>query len=350
MAGSTLDVDRLPGDARWFPADLDVASANWSFLRIGVEALERSVFLDDRLQAGTSPARVLDHRTVEAAVAAAGGDGPAAPAWLFHTSYCGSTLFARALHLPPFQVALKEPLVLRRLADAHRHGVPAGNCLATAVALLSRRWFAGGGVVIKPTHVALPLAAEFMRASAGSRALVLTSSLEDFLISNLKKPRQTQAKLPELTERAVQGTRFMAQLPPEAFQPPDLLCAAALQWAGQRHRIDMLLASVGTERIRELRFDQWIGDFGAVVADASEWLGLPAPAAALRERAEEVAYRHAKVPELEFDLGRREAEADQVRRVYGVSLQRALQWAERLVLPALRQADRQTGGTRAGNV
>lgn len=344
MGGGAPDAAGLIADAQWFPVELDVAAGRWSFLRMRADVLERSVFLDDRLQADAGTLRMLDDRTVGAALAARGARADRPPAWLFHTSFCGSTLFARALHLPPLQVTLKEPLVLRRLADAQWRGIRTGTCLEHAVALLSRGWSAGGGVAVKPTHAALPLAAGLMRASPGSRALVLTSALEDFLVSNLKKPRESQAKVPELTERAMHGTRLPAHLPAAAFEPPDLLCAAALQWAGQCHRVDLLRAGVGADRVRVLRFDEWIRDVAGVVVEASQWLGLPASSAALRERADEVANRHAKAPGVEFGIRQRDAETDEVRRAYDAPLRRALEWAGRFVLPALRQAGARTGG------
>jgi hypothetical protein len=69
------------------------------------------------------------------------------------------------------------------------------------------------------------------------RAMILTSSLDDFLISNLKEPPESQAKIVPLVERALRATRFGGRLPAPANRPPDMLGAAGLKefdetWGG----------------------------------------------------------------------------------------------------------------------
>ncbi|HEY4555061.1 MAG TPA: hypothetical protein VIG68_01300, partial [Lysobacter sp.] len=206
-------------DARWFPVDLDVVHGRFAFLPIDADVLERSVFLDTRIEARLTDATVVDADALPA------GDPPP-PGWLFHTSFCCSTLLARALHLPPALVALKEPLVLRRLADAREAGQDTDALLPQTVALLARPWQPRGAVVIKPTHAALNIAGDCLDATPGSRAVVLSSGLEDFLVSNIKKTPETQAKIPALAERALKAGTLAARLGPGAFAPPDLLCAA----------------------------------------------------------------------------------------------------------------------------
>lgn len=321
-------------DAAWFPIDLDVVAGRWSFLRLEPDVLERSTFMDDRMDVEYGRATVIGAEAVAGAIESL-PNPPQPPAWLFHTSFCGSTLFARALHLPPSQVSLKEPLVLRRLADAHRTGRSIDVYLPQVIALLARPWATGAGVAIKPTHVALGIADRLMAATPGSRALVLTSSLEDFLVSNLKKSRDSQAKLPELAERALQGTRLLTQLPAGAFQPPDVLCAAALQWAGQRQRVADLVAKFGEQRVRTLEFDAWVRQLEETIVQSSKWLRLPAAAEELRGRARQVGRYHAKAAAVSYDAQQREAEAARIRDAYSGPLQRARNWVSQFVLPAM---------------
>ncbi|MBU8976650.1 hypothetical protein JI752_010910 [Lysobacter sp. MMG2] len=316
-------------DARWFPVDLHVPERRFTFATLDVDALERSTFLDTRLDAG------LDDATpVGADAAASVAAPPRPPAWLFHTSFCGSTLLARALHVPPHQVALKEPLVLRRLGDARHAGWSTGELSATTARLLSRPWSDGGGVLIKATHAALNIAGELLDATPGSRAVLLTSSLEDFLISNLKKPADTWAKVPELAERALRAGSLHTRLPAQALQPPDLLCAVALQWAAQRDLIARLAAQYG-DRARLLDFTTLAADPVGVPVACSRWWRLPAPAEVVRARADEVARRNAKAVSVEYSADRRAHEARLVHDHHRGELARARAWAERFVMPAL---------------
>ena len=106
-------------DASWFPVDLDVPARAFRFLKLAPSVLEDSVFLDTRIGAP------LEQAVAVPAGALGASPAGAVPAFLFHTSFCCSTLLARTLHIAPRVVALKEPLVLRRLADARHRPLPA---------------------------------------------------------------------------------------------------------------------------------------------------------------------------------------------------------------------------------
>ncbi|HEY0503108.1 MAG TPA: hypothetical protein VGD42_06380 [Lysobacter sp.] len=315
-------------DARWFPVDLHVPERRFGFARLDLDALERSTFMDTRLDAALASLEQVPADAFEAPLP------PRPPAWLFHTSFCGSTLLARALHVPPAQVALKEPLVLRRLGDARHAGWDVRELCTVTARLLARPWSDGGGVLVKATHAALNVADELLEATPGSRAVLLTSSLDDFLVSNLKKPRETLEKVPALAERALQAGTLHRRLPPQALQPPDLLGAVALQWAAQRD----LVAGLATRhagRVRVLDFADLAHDPVGVSLACSRWWRLPAAADAIRARAQDVAQRNAKAVDVSYSATQRAQEARLVQDRHGDDLTRARAWAERFVLPAL---------------
>lgn len=319
-------------DAHWFPVDLDVPGRLFSFLDLDLDVLEQSSFLDNRIAAP------LDRSMAVAAdeICAASFGTSEQTGWLLHTSFCCSTLLARALHLPPCQVTLKEPLLLRRLGDARDSGRDIGMLVEPAVRLLARPWDAGGGVTIKPTHAALNIARDLVSVLPASRVLVLTSSLEDFLVSNLKKPAETQSKIPQLAERALRSGDYVKRLPAQALAPPDLCAAAALQWCAQREIVADLAIEFGSTRIRVLDSEQLLDGFVDYVLAASAWLHLPASSSELTSRARYVANRHAKATEATYDATTRAAHAMQVRTHFAQTIGRALGWAERFLLPAMR--------------
>jgi len=316
-------------DARWFPVDLNVPERRFDMAMLDVEALERSTFLDTRLDAKLAS---VEQAPVESLATLPASQRP--PAWLFHTSFCGSTLLARAVHLPRYQVALKEPLVLRRLGDARHSGWSIDGLCDTAVRLLSRPWTQDGDVLVKATHAALNIAPDLLRATPESRAVLLTSTLGDFLVSNIKKTPETQAKVPALAERALRAGTLHARLPSQALQPPDLLCAVALQWAAQRDLLAGLVRDFG-ERVRVLDFAMLAEDPENTVAACAGWWRLRAPEGALRERTREVAHRNAKAMSVEYSAQQRVQEAELVTARFGSDIARAREWAERFVLPCL---------------
>ena len=324
-------------EARWFAADLHVPDRRFAIRLLDESVIERSSFLDTRIEAPPGETQPL---TVADAEAAAAGLPRAPVGWIFHTSFCASTLLARCLHLAPHTVALKEPLVLRRLSDARHSGWSIEGLVAPSLALLARPWRAGGAVVIKPTHVALNIAAELMAAVPESRAVVVTSSLADFLVSNLKKPPDSQAKIPVLVERALRATGFGERLSAAGRQPPDLVCAAGLQWAAQQEEVRTLLTVAGTARVRVLDMHPMLGDLVGAVASCAAWLGLTLPADALAAHVREVGQRNAKAIDVPMDPERRAYEAGIVVQRHREVLTRASEWLQAHVLPAMQQAPR----------
>ena len=326
--------DRIPDitDARWFPVDVDVRGGRIAFLELSDELIANASFLDNRVDASLGDSVVLSVDEIPHAFALAH------TGWLFHTSFCCSTLLARALHFPPQQVCLKEPLVLRRLGDARDGGLEMGKFPKLIVDLLTRRRHDGAGVLIKPTHAALNIAVDLLREAPSSRAVVLTSELEDFLVSNLKKTPETQAKIPQLAERALRAGRFRHALPESAFQPPDLLCAAALQWAAQRELVVDIQDIVGVSRVWILDQQELLRDIAGVTQRVSNWLGLHPPAEAFAAHVHAVSQRHAKALDTAYGSEKREAERQLVATMFPRELENALAWARDNLLPYMRHA------------
>lgn len=324
-------------DPRWFLADLHVPERWGGMLWLDEGVIDRSNFLDTRIEARLD--EVVRCSIAQAAVAPV----PTGPiAWLFHTSFCGSTLLARALHLAPFTVALKEPLVLRRLADARFRGRSLDGLVDPCLRLLGRPWHPGGAVLLKPTHVALNLAVDLLAATPGSRAVIVTCSLEEFLISNLKKPASSKAKIPELIERMLSATSFVRRLPPAALPPPDLLCAAGLQWAATRELVHEIVAQAGAERVRVLDMQPLLTTLPDTVAQCARWLELPVPADAVAAHARAIGARNAKAMDTPYGPERRAYEASLLVHEHGLALRQALRWLEAVVLPAMTPEARAT--------
>jgi hypothetical protein len=227
-------------------------------------------------------------------------------------------------------------MVLRRLGDARDSGQVIGSLLPQAVALLSRPWYPGSRVVVKPTHAALNIAADLLDASPGSHGVVLTSSLSDFLVSNLKKTPDSQAKIPHLAERAMKVSGLYRRLPEEAFQPPDVLCAAVLQWAAQREQVADIAAIDHGERVRVLDMQMLLNDLTAAAAAASEWLALDLPTAVLEQRCRSEGNRNAKATDAPYSPARRAEESLFVANAFSDALRAAQRWAEAHVLPFMR--------------
>jgi len=321
-----------PSDAAWFPFDVDLAGGRLQWVHGDEALIKASVFLDPRM-----PAEGRPQALTPLAPLAALPPSTDTPAWLWHTSFCGSTLLARLLHLAPHSVALREPLVLRRLSDYADAGHDISPWLPPIIALLSRPWRPEGRVVLKPTHAALNLARQAMQAVPAAKAVVLTSGLDDFLVSHLKKTSDTLSNVPLLAERALRAGNLSLRLPPQALQPPSLLAAVTLQWAAQRELVADLRKASG-DRLRVLAWSRLGADMEDETVSTAAFLGLALPEDDLRAHVRALAGSHSKATTRPYDARVRDQEYALLRGTYGDDLARARQWAETYVLPAL-QAD-----------
>lgn len=316
-------------DPRWFPVDLDPVTPRFAMLRIDEGHVTGPAFMDNRLGVDFAAATPVSLPTLPALPA------PPCAAWLFHTSFCCSTLLARALQDTPACMVYREPLVLRRLSDARDRGMAVADWMQPTTRLLFRPWREDGAVVVKPTHAALNIAADLLAATPGSRAIALLSSLEDFLVSNIKKTPETHAKVPTLVERAVRAGSLRHRLSGREIDPPSLLAAVALQWVAQRE----LLVDIDERMPGRLRFmdaSQVLADLSGAARDCLEWWGLPADMATLRDRAVAVANVNAKQTSATYSASRREQDAEQLSRMFTRELTEARDWFECEILPVIR--------------
>lgn len=324
------EFDRRFENARWFPVDLGVRRRDYMCLRIDESVLERSVFIDSRIQAPIADAERINADRIDVERLPQGPVG-----WIWHTSFCGSSLLARCLHVPPYQVSLKEPSILRRLGDGRLNGFDIGDGPQVSARLLARPWHNDGAVVIKPTHAALGVSTELMDTLPASRAVLLTSELEDFLVSNIKKSAETRADIGTLANRALRALGASFPIEPEARSPPDFLCAAALQWAAQRELVLNLMTRWGFDRVRSLAAERLYADVAGCVQAVQAWLRLTAPTTAIADRVQAVGDRHAKDFERTFDGAFRKRQEAYFRAQHAAVVDRAIRWAERLLLPCM---------------
>jgi len=316
-------------DPRWFPVDLDPVTPRFAMLRIDEGHVTDPAFMDNRLDVDFAAARPVPLQAMPALPA------PPHAAWLFHTSFCCSTLLARALQDTPACMVYREPLVLRRLSDARDRGMAVAPWMTPTTRLLFRPWRDDGAVVVKPTHAALNIAADLLAATPGSRAVALLSSLDDFLVSNIKKTPETQARVPTLVERAVAAGSLRHRLAGREIEPPSLLAAVALQWVAQRE----LLVDIDAQAPGRLRFidaSQVLADLAGTARDCLDWWGLPVDIDALRGRAAAVAGVNAKQTSARYSARQREDEAAQLARMFARELAEARAWFECEILPAIR--------------
>ena len=203
-------MSRIPDLIRsphWLLHDLDLAEGRLVFLPVARTALQRAAFLDDRRPFAEGPAATC---TIDEALAAA-EDLPKAPdRFLFHMSFCGSTLLARILDRPTHAFVLREPNILVQLADWKAAQAREGRedarfrpTVALALAGLRARWRPDEPVLIKPSNWVNNLLAELLAGDA--RAACIQIEARPFLRAVFRGGRERMAFTARLAAHLAAG-------------------------------------------------------------------------------------------------------------------------------------------------
>jgi hypothetical protein len=256
------------GDPRWFLDGLDVASSRANFVLTDRAALSSEPFLDHRWRRPDATRAAVPLSKLGEISSA-----PAPLSFIWHTSFCASTLLAACLDRPDRCLALKEPRVLVFLAALKRSGGLRDSALARAVfALLARRFDPGEQVLIKPSNSANTLIAEAAALTKGPM-LLLYSDCESFLIAMARRGSGGFGYVRELfTALAIDG-HPAGRWPADQLLKLTDLQLAALVWRMQMDGLEAASEILGG-RARSLNCRDFLDDPGPVLRALDDFLGL----------------------------------------------------------------------------
>lgn len=269
----------------------------------------------------------------------ASGKRQMAPAWLFHTAFCGSTLLSRALQAPPQVMALREPSALLDLALA-RSGTEflAQDQLQDRAQrltdLLARPWVPAGRVLIKPTNQVNRIIPALLRVHSRSKAILLYSSLDEFLLSCCKKMPGAEVPLRWMAQALLPGTDLQQRLAIPLTHAFNFAEAAVLTWYAQMEIYAHALAGDVDARLRSLDMQIMLNQPVQSVQASAKWLGLEQSSSDWKQSVSEVFSRNAKDAAVRFAPSDRAIERQQLALRYGDWLQATLHWADQVVKPA----------------
>lgn len=257
------------------------------------------------------------------------------PAFIFHHAFVCSTLLARCLNQLDAFFSLKEPWILRRLADIKRNRqqrIPRSQWKQTVrccVALLAKNYRSGASPVIKATNVANNLVPDVFRFLPGHPVLFLYSGLEDFLVSNLKKPEETQRKMPELAAWFVGDGDFAQRFPAFAdIGRLNFLQACAVVWMANIHNLRRDSSRYAGASFHTLEMRRFLDHPAETLAAVSAFFGHHASEEDVaRMTGPDVMRSNAKDSNQQFDNTNRVSESQQVRQRHAAEIEATLAWA-----------------------
>ena len=330
-----VQLPELLNDPAWFPASIDSKAGTLGFARIDRNSLSQEAFLDQRM-AGSVTAR--ETAGLAEVISGLSGQQQAAPAFIFHTAFCCSTLLARALDAPGAALALKEPDVLMGLANAlrideevRRSSNRAETLVQSIFGLLARRFASGERILVKPTNAANNLLPDAVRC--GARIVLLYGDLRSFLVSVLKKGEACKSFVRQQYNIFALDAEGLATIPQrQAVAFTDLQAATAV-WRHQMELFQRILAASRREQVVSLDFKVLLAKPVAVLQAVARHLDLPHSDAALESIANGPIFtRNAKFADQAYDAGRRNQDVQAIEERYGETLDLIGNWGGQLDL------------------
>jgi len=323
---SAPSVRDVVSDPDWLPHTYDVSGTSLTFVHVPAAERGELMFLSEEHFAGK-----FDKVAFPAAqVAAEAEKAQTAPIHLiFHTSFCCSTLLAKALEVPGISSTLKEPDVLINVANRLIRSDDSANRerLELVLRLLERPSAAGETIIVKPTNFANRLLDVVLAKRPESRAVLLYSDVETFLRSLLKRG---------LFGR-IFGRKLFSQL--RGWSPLDFAFStdqlleqtdvqiAALAWLMQIHHLDSVARAFGPERVMVLDAAALLADPTAAIDKAQKLFGLGLSNEQVAAIASGPVFsKHSKLSDRAYDAQEREREHEAAAKVHAEELDMVVQW------------------------
>jgi len=260
-------------------------------------------------------------------------------AFIFHHAFVCSTLLARCLNQIDAFFSLKEPWILRRMADfkrAERHKLSRNQwrgIFTCYTGLLAKNYQTGKSPVIKVTNVANNLLEDVLRYLPGHKILYLYSDLENFLVSNLKKPQETQLKMPGLAAAFLSDGDFAKKFPKFSdVKQLSFLQVCALIWLVNLYNFQSNAEKYSLTNLRTLEMKDFLADMGGSLKRLARFYGHNATTAEIERMLDpQVTETDAKHQQLAYGRQKKQAEVAQIRSHYGEEIRDVLRWINPLV-------------------
>ena len=316
---------------------VDVDRAELHFLQVTKDTFLKSTYLDNRIQHTRERLVALP---VDEVIRAYGHiQASQAPIqFIFHISFCCSTLLARALQSPGKTLVIREPWIFFQMSSVKSRMQASGewnqkgqSLIDLMLTLLNKTYADGESILIKPTNLANNLIDDVMNALPASRGILLYTDLRDFLISNLKKTDDTKQKIPWLASEAATLVNYKNDFPDIIPAQLPHLRAAAVFWHAQMLHFLQLLAS-WPQRLRVLDARKLLKEPAVTLECASNWLQLGLN----REHFAQVINgdiwnTNAKDPRYEYGLEFRERENRVIIDEFGTQIEETMAWTADLL-------------------
>lgn len=314
-----------------YPQAWDPASDIVRLIRLTEAEYARASFLDDRILSPRTLGRTGQWDELREAVAAGGLVEDCS--LIFHIGHVGSTLLSRLLGKHPDVFALREPAILRTLAqtvEADRNvqvRQAIHSRLDVLLPLWSRTFRSNQRSCIKATSFVSELAGEILTRPSGSKAIFMFV-LADTYLATILGAENSPVEAAALADSRL--GRLHRRLDRERWRVTDLSEGemTAMSWACEMTALSAA-AETALDRVHWLNFDSFLQSPAASLRASFEHLGHETT----REQLGQIISgpemrRYSKAPEHAYDADLRRTVLDHARTNYAPEISRGLAWLE----------------------
>jgi len=312
----------LAASPELFPHALDLRAGSVSLLRLSRSDYEQASFLDGRIGGPGRPGRTLPFAQLSEAVSTAALSESAY--YIFHIGHVGSTLLSRLLGRHPAIFSLREPEILRTLAQ---HPGAAATYRPVFLKLWSRTWEPHARAVVKASSFASDLAVPIMARDYAPRAILMGVAPETYLATifgGANAPTEARALAPFRLARL--GARLCRAWRIEEMSIGEIV---ALSWACEASALAAAHVQFA-ERAHVINFDDFLNQPQQILAAAFAHFGIAVDETEIANLLAGPEMRsYSKAPEYAYDSALRQSVLNEGRARYGAEIRRGLTWLDR---------------------
>jgi hypothetical protein len=325
-----LSAAAIAASAAWFPHLLDPVHDRVLLVEKSEAEFREASFLDARSLRADARRQIVDWQALAAAIPP---DARRDAQYILHIGHVGSTLLSRLLGEVGGVLALREPLIVRTLAEllAERQRFesvwnPADfpSRISLVTALLSRTFAPGQRAMIKATSFTSEIAAEIV--PPGSRALLLHARpmryIETMLAGENSRQdlRMTAAERLKRLHRRVGEDRWKLWTMGEGE-------LVAMAWACEMTSLLAAADALADDATKWLDFDRFLAAPAAVLHDLAAFFGHPLDRSAAEALARHpLMGRYSKAPEHAYSPALREQLLTRARYEHRTAIGEAQTW------------------------
>lgn len=309
----------------WIPHAIDESGRRLTSVHVPAAALKDLVFLtegqmrDRYSKASASLASVKEE---------ASGALEAPLHFIFHSSFCCSTLLAKALDRTGTSTSLSEPNILVNLAEQASGGsIETAAMLDLALRLLARPFQAGESIIVKPSSFANGLIGPMLDLRPFSRGVLLYSDAETFLAAVIRRGLLGRINARRLYRTMASVTALdFGFSDRDTFEQTDLQIAA-LAWLMQVALFSDLAGRFGPRRLMVLDAADLLADPASELGRVQAFFDLGLSGEEIRTIVDGPVFkRHSKSLDRDYDPKARERDHEALMKLHSEEMGMVIQW------------------------